>query len=95
MSEALKKELGETADKIVVGTVHALQGAERNIILFSPTYGVGYSTTAFFDRGKNMMNVAVSRAKDSFIVIGNTALFNPDNDNPSGILAKHIRKNCR
>lgn len=42
-----------------------------------------------------MMNVAVSRAKDSFIVIGNTALFNSDNDNPSGILAKHIRKNCR
>ena len=74
--------------RLTVGTVHALQGAERAIVLFSPTYGDGFNGRAFFDQSPNMLNVAVSRAKDSFIVIGNRKLFDADRAAlPSGLLA--------
>jgi superfamily I DNA and/or RNA helicase len=39
----------------------------------------------------NMLNVAVSRAKDSFIVFGNERIFNPKSNCPSGILARYLR----
>ncbi len=87
---ALARSLGPKHG-ITVGTVHALQGAERPVVLFSPTYGKAPDGDMFFDRGSNMMNVAVSRAKDSFLVIGATALFQEQNPSPSGLLAKHIR----
>ncbi len=74
----------------VVGTVHALQGAERPIVIFSPTYdSSSVSAPLFFDADWNMLNVAVSRAKHHFIVIGEMGLFNPKrNDRPSGALAR-------
>jgi hypothetical protein len=75
---------------IVVGTVHALQGAERPIILFSPTYGVNdRGLRFFFDASFNMLNVAVSRAKDHFLAIGDMGAFNAERpDLPSGALAR-------
>lgn len=79
--------------EMVVGTVHKLQGAERPIIVFSPVYGPGNVAVPFFDRGRNMLNVAVSRAKHSFLVFGNMALFDPGNGRPSGILGKHLQCN--
>jgi len=88
--DALANSLGPEHG-ITVGTVHALQGAERSVVLFSPTYDQNHTGDMFFDRGSNMMNVAVSRAKDSFLVIGATALFQEENLSPSGLLARHIR----
>ena len=77
--------------KLTVGTVHALQGAERDIVIFSPTYGQDYNGGVFFDRSPNMLNVAVSRAKDSFLVIGNLSLFDQTKrSKPSGLLAKYL-----
>lgn len=77
--------------RLTVGTVHALQGAEREIVIFSPTYGESFSGGAFFDQSVNMLNVAVSRAKDSFLVIGNLALFNAaKRGQPSGLLASYL-----
>ena len=75
-----------------LGTVHALQGAERPIVLFSMVYGAGDCGTMFFDRDNkpNMLNVAVSRAKDSFIVFANPGILNPKAHTPSGILARHL-----
>ncbi|WP_332847684.1 DEAD/DEAH box helicase [Massilia sp. S19_KUP03_FR1] len=78
------------ARDITVGTVHALQGAERAIVVFSPTYGTK-PIEAFYDQSPNLLNVAVSRARDSFIVIGNLALFDASRpDLPSGLLAKYM-----
>ncbi|HBF19029.1 MAG TPA: hypothetical protein DDW81_02965 [Cryomorphaceae bacterium] len=76
-----------------IGTVHALQGAERPVILFSSVYGPGDTGTMFFDRDNkpNMLNVAVSRAKDSFIVFGNKNIFDSQTLKPSGILARHLK----
>ena len=77
---------------LTIGTVHALQGAERPIVLFSATYGLndvdkGY----FFDRGVNMLNVAVSRAKDAFILFGCAAIFKQKGNTPSVQLYNYIK----
>jgi superfamily I DNA and/or RNA helicase len=84
--------IGVDINKMKIGTVHALQGAEREIIIFSPVYGIGDAATMFFDRDNkpNMLNVAVSRAKDNFIVIGNKEIFNKVANTPSGKLAKYL-----
>jgi hypothetical protein len=86
----LDKLASEGIDIAKVGTVHALQGAERPVIIFSPVYAIQDSGPYFFDRGPNMLNVAVSRAKDSFIVIGDMDIFDPRLNTPSGLLAQYL-----
>lgn len=89
INDLLKSELGEdVANSIVVGTVHSLQGAERSIVLFSMVYTqkAGY----FFDKSPNILNVAVSRAKDSFIAFGNHDLFNTGSSNASARLYERL-----
>jgi hypothetical protein len=77
--------------KLTVGTVHALQGAEREIVIFSPTYGESFTSSAFYDKTPNMLNVAVSRAKDSFLVFGNLGIFDTKKRSvPSGLLANYL-----
>ncbi|MES3675780.1 AAA domain-containing protein [Halomonas elongata] len=61
--------VGDDACAVTVGTVHALQGAERPSILFSAVYS-RHDDGGFIDRDPSMLNVAVSRAKDSFMVFG-------------------------
>ncbi len=96
IERCLRRELPDLMRKesrLTVGTVHALQGAERDIVIFSPTYGESFTGSAFFDQKPNMLNVAVSRAKDSFIVIGNRAVFDAKKSGrPSGLLAKYLEK---
>lgn len=89
------KEMGINADQIKLGTVHALQGAERPIVLFSMVYGPGDSGIMFFDRENkpNMLNVAVSRAKDSFIVFANQKILDKAANTPSGVLANYLKYN--
>ncbi|PZO89039.1 MAG: hypothetical protein DI626_00375 [Micavibrio aeruginosavorus] len=73
---------------ITVGTVHRLQGAQKPIIIFSPVYNADTAKGLFFDRKPNMLNVAVSRAQDSFVVIGDMRLFRHGDNAPSSILGK-------
>ena len=54
---------------MTVGTVHALQGAERDVVIFSPVYSK-HGDGGFIDLSPSMLNVAVSRAKDAFLVFG-------------------------
>ena len=91
LSKALT-ESGFKVNKIKLGTVHALQGAERNIVLFSSVYSNKDEGVLFFDRDNkpNMLNVAVSRARDSFILFGDTRIFDETKNIPSGILKKHL-----
>lgn len=77
------------ADLIKLGTVHALQGAERPIIIFSMVYAPNEVGNMFFDMGVNLLNVAVSRAKDSFIVFANKEILQNSNT-PSGILKRYL-----
>jgi superfamily I DNA and/or RNA helicase len=55
-------------------------------------YGKGDSGTMFFDRDNkpNMLNVAVSRAQDNFIVFADTGILDKKAKTPSGILANHL-----
>lgn len=71
---------------MTVGTVHALQGSERPIVIFSPTYSKHLSDK-FIDSNSSIMNVAVSRAKDSFLVFGDIELLGQNGKNSaSGLL---------
>ncbi len=79
--ETLAKKKKETAVKslpskpIVVGTVHKLQGAQSPLVIFSSVYGPESKKMPFMDLKNNMLNVAVSRAQDAFIVFGNPKLY--------------------
>ncbi len=91
LSKALT-EAGYKVNDIKLGTVHALQGAERNIILFSSVYSNEDEGTMFFEKDNkpNMLNVAVSRAKESFILFGDTRIFDETKNTPSGVLKRHL-----
>lgn len=84
---------GFDTDTMKVGTVHALQGAERPIVLFSMVYTKGDAGVMFFDRSNkpNMLNVAVSRAKDSFIVFADAGILEVRKPTPSGLLASYLK----
>jgi len=71
LTKALQQASQYNLDKILVGTVHAFQGSEREIIIFSPAVDKSYSGTHFTNSDDgNMMNVAISRAKSAFWVFG-------------------------
>lgn len=77
-------------NSLTVGTVHSLQGAERAIVLFSPVYSK-HEDGSFIDSDSSMLNVAVSRAKDSFLVFGDMDLFEiQPGSSPRGLLAKYL-----
>lgn len=74
---------------ITAGTVHSLQGAEKKVVILSTVYDINTcGNRMFFDDGVNMLNVAVSRAVDSFLVFGDTRILNLRKRTPSGMLAK-------
>ncbi len=88
LKQLLNKHLDKSVtDNLITGTVHALQGAERPIIVFSTVHDTKDKMLFFDYQGKfNMLNVALTRAKHSFIVIGNMAVLNPKDSSPSGRL---------
>ena len=87
----IKEALGSQFEEMTVGTVHALQGAERPVILYSSVYSPG-DGLSFMNDEVNMLNVAVSRAKDSFLVFGHMDIFKREDARhlPSGILADYL-----
>ena len=56
--------------KIQTGTIHSFQGDECNIVLclFNPPPNISKSPNAFLNK-KNILNVAISRAKDYLIIL--------------------------
>ena len=81
----IKKEIPYYADCIDVGTVHTFQGAERKVIIFSSVYG-NEDGCFFINKEANLMNVAVSRAKDSFLVFGDRGCLVEDKNTAAGLL---------
>lgn len=71
IKKELEKSLSEYAKNISFGTVHSFQGAEYKVIIFSSVYG-NQDGCFFINKSKELMNVAVSRAKDSFLVFGDS-----------------------
>lgn len=75
---------------ISVGTVHTFQGAERRIIIMSTVYGK-LEGCYFIDANESMLNVAVSRAKDCFLVFGDIGCLKDDPNSASGLLKQRIQ----
>ncbi|MDR9785804.1 MAG: AAA domain-containing protein [Peptococcaceae bacterium MAG4] len=76
---------------LTFGTIHALQGAEREVVVFSPVYtrDDGDPGEFFFNTDIRMLNVAVSRAREAFVVIGDMEVFKKSGG-PAGLLAEYI-----
>ncbi|KHT31728.1 AAA domain-containing protein [Pectobacterium carotovorum] len=93
IKQALRKlgiNCSDDENSLTVGTVHSLQGAERSIVLFSPVYSK-HEDGGFIDNDNSMLNVAVSRAKDSFLVFGDMDLFETQlSSSPRGLLATYL-----
>ena len=72
MRAALRAELGaEAVDMITVGTAHAFQGSETDVLYFSTV--VDRSMPAHdlvFAADRNLVNVALSRARRRLVVVG-------------------------
>jgi len=66
---ASRKISVEGREGMTIGTVHALQGAERPVVVFSPVYSK-HADGGFIDASPSMLNVTVSRAKDSCLIFG-------------------------
>jgi hypothetical protein len=59
---------------VTVGSVHTFQGGQRPVMIFSPTYSK-HADGSFIDMSTSMLNVAVSRAMNSFLVFGDLDCF--------------------
>jgi hypothetical protein len=80
---------GETGG-VVVGSVHTFQGAERPVVIFSPTYSK-HADGGFIDRDPSLLNVAVSRAQNSFLTFGDMDLLSAASGaSPRGLLGRFL-----
>lgn len=77
--------------EVTVGTVHTFQGAERCVIIFSSVYG-NQDRCFFINQSKSLMNVAVSRAKDSFLVFGDRGGLTGGENSAAGLLKNMTQK---
>lgn len=111
-AKAIRRAIGEQldphceglSDRLTIGTVHTLQGAEKPVVLFSAVNKDSRATRrlednhrqrVFIDRDDGrLLNVAISRAQKSFILFGHSELFfsqqvmNVGNDLPSAIVGR-------
>lgn len=89
--KALKK-YHSSFEKITVGTVHALQGAERPIVLFS-LVASPQDSLSFLNHQYNLLNVTISRAKDYFVFFGNMNTLAITSNTPLGNLRRWLLDN--
>ena len=63
------------------GTAHALQGNERDVIVFSTVVAPGMTgyARAWVEKERHLVNVAVSRARQTVVVIGHPDVAHLDN----------------
>jgi superfamily I DNA and/or RNA helicase len=65
----------EMALNIQIGTAHAFQGDERDIMIFSPVVSDGMTASAarWVEEPKNLINVAITRARQGLFVVADFA----------------------
>ncbi len=96
IEEAVRREaLGH----VTCGTVHAFQGDEKDVVLFSTaiTEQTQAGTYEWLKNNKELINVATSRAKDKLIVLSNTEnlarLHQKDGDDDLYELVRYVKMN--
>ncbi len=90
----IKEELTKRglSDQIRVGTVHAFQGDERSAIIFSPVLSSGRSSgRRRFVEDPQLVNVALTRAKEVFLVVGDKCAFTSATS-PLGSLREEVER---
>lgn len=83
--QLIDQELSSRGVAATCGTVHTFQGDEKDIILFSfaQTKRTAQNTYNWFAGNKELINVAVSRAKEELVIFSNSETLNrlrKDND---------------
>lgn len=96
IEEQLKKE---NIQNVACGTVHAFQGDEKDVVLFSTaiTEQTQIGTYEWLKNNKELINVATSRAKDKLIVLADlnnmARLHQKQEDDDLYELVEYVRKN--
>ncbi|MCG6138333.1 MAG: AAA domain-containing protein [Nostoc sp. LLA-1] len=78
-------------NKKSVGTIHTFQGSENKVIILSTKVCQAQDNVNWINQRPNLLNVAVSRAKELFILVGN--LYRLEKGNLTRQLVEHIREN--
>ncbi len=96
IEEAVQKE---KLQNVVCGTVHAFQGDEKDVVLFSTaiTDQTKCGTYEWLKNNKELINVATSRAKDKLVVLADSKnlarLHQKDGEDDLFELVEYVRKN--
>jgi hypothetical protein len=70
LTEAITKIFPQLNRKFV-GTIHTFQGSEKKVIILSTKVCRAQDNVSWINKRPNLLNVAVSRAKELFILVGN------------------------
>ncbi|MBW4528493.1 MAG: DUF2075 domain-containing protein [Phormidium tanganyikae FI6-MK23] len=72
-ADALRQSLSKEfpALRKAIGTVHTFQGSERRVIILSTKVCQRQDNVSWLNNRPNLLNVAVSRAKELFVLVGN------------------------
>lgn len=96
IEEALRRE---NLQNVVCGTVHAFQGDEKDVVLFSTaiTDQTQAGTYEWLKNNKELINVATSRAREKLIVLSDSKnlarLHQKDGEDDLFELVEYVRKN--
>lgn len=79
----------EIASGVQIGTAHAFQGDERDIMIFSPVVSAGMTpgSAKWVEEPRNLINVAITRARQGLFVVADFAQCRPQ----PGILGSLIK----
>jgi predicted ATPase len=92
LEDSLVKKFPGFKDKNAIGTVHTFQGSERRVIILSTKVCRPQHSINWINRRPNLLNVAVSRAKELFILVGNLHRLEDRSGEYTRQLVEHIRE---
>ena len=83
---------------VKAGTIHTLQGSEKSVIIMSAALSVktGQKTMDWIKNNHELINVAVTRAKEQFVFVGDKKaidVLSGDEDNDIKVLSDYVYKN--
>ena len=85
----LLSQRGERVTLPVIDTVERLQGAERDVVLFSVTSSDPDALDSPFLNNPNRFNVAITRARHKLVVVGSRAFFTQVPHTDAGLQAHY------
>lgn len=76
-ADAVRARLGKHTDRVRVGTAHAFQGGERDVMVLSLVAAANQPPRSFdwADQQPELWNVAITRARSRLIIVGDAAVW--------------------